>query len=55
MRRTNGPRLVVRRGQAFRLKVALSRRYYRDRDAISFIFMVTGESLLLLSLEEIWE
>uniref|UniRef100_A0A8D9BVS8 protein-glutamine gamma-glutamyltransferase n=2 Tax=Cacopsylla melanoneura TaxID=428564 RepID=A0A8D9BVS8_9HEMI len=42
MRRNKGARLVVRRGQAFRLKLTLSRRYYRDRDAISFVFMVAG-------------
>ncbi|KAI5737093.1 hypothetical protein M8J76_009961 [Diaphorina citri] len=42
MRRTKAPRLVVRRGQGFRVKLSLSRRYYRERDAISFVFMVTG-------------
>lgn len=34
--------LVVRRGQAFKLDILLNRPYDANRDAISFIFYVSG-------------
>lgn len=47
MRRSKDARLVVRRGQAIRWKLSLSRRYNRDGDAISFVFMVKGTSVCI--------
>lgn len=43
MRRELEPRLVVRRGQSFRMDIALSRPYDSDKDGISFIFTVAGK------------
>lgn len=37
------PRLVVRRGQAFRLRLICDRPFDRSRDAMSLIFTVDGE------------
>lgn len=53
MRRSKDARLVVRRGQAIRWKLSLSRRYYRDRDAISFVFMVKGMCVYVCVYNEI--
>lgn len=45
MARGRDSRLVVRRGQAFALVLALSRPFLRHRDAVSFIFSVVGKPL----------
>lgn len=42
MKREKEPKLVVRRGQPFRLALSLSRPYDPEKDGISFIFTVAG-------------
>ncbi|XP_044752197.1 annulin [Coccinella septempunctata] len=43
MRRKVEPKLVVRRGQSFKLILKLSRKYDHERDGISFIFTADDE------------
>lgn len=43
MRREHMPKLVVRRGQIFRLKLICNRPYAKSKDAISLIFTVADE------------
>ncbi|XP_045470939.1 annulin [Harmonia axyridis] len=43
MRRKIEPKLVVRRGQSFKLILRLSRKYDHERDGISFIFTADDE------------
>ncbi|XP_067007547.1 annulin [Anabrus simplex] len=40
MEREKDPRLIVRRGQDFKISITLSRAYNAEKDAISFIFTV---------------
>jgi hypothetical protein len=49
MEREKDPLLVIRRGQAFAVSIALSRAYSADKDAVSFIFTVQGEAFRLLT------
>ncbi|XP_064466745.1 annulin-like isoform X2 [Ornithodoros turicata] len=41
--RLDQPILVVRRGDAFQLRLSLSREYNRDKDAVVFVFTVKDE------------
>ena len=52
MSRQIEPQLIVRRGQSFRLDIALSRPYNPEKDGISFIFTVEGERSILLCTQQ---
>lgn len=45
MRRKIETKLVVRRGQSFKLILKLSRKYDHEKDGISFIFTADGKLL----------
>lgn len=42
MRTIEEPQLVIRRGQPFKLHIALSKRYEKEKDHMTFIFSAEG-------------
>lgn len=42
--RSISPKLIVRRGQPFELRITFERRFRYSEDVVSFVFLVKGKS-----------